>query len=142
VQFPRFGLENLDHDPLWLSLRDEFTLLLAELEADGTHGERLQRIQRLMADPQLLKPEQIYFVPTELFRTTDAKVTKFCWVCGRDVSLEKCKTDEHGLTVHEQCLAKRKKPKSDSARPKPSQPRDSSPDRTAAASASDASRES
>jgi hypothetical protein len=122
VQLPRFGLENLDHDPLWLSLRDEFSLLLAELKADGTHGERLQRIRRLMADPRLLKPEQIYFVPTELFRTIfppDAKVTKFCWVCGKDVSLEKCITDEHGLTVHEQCLVKRKKPNSDSARPQP-----------------------
>jgi hypothetical protein len=30
-----------------------------------------------------------------------------CWICGKPVSLENCKVDEHGLAVHEECyLAK------------------------------------
>lgn len=29
--------------------------------------------------------------------------TKFCWICGRDVSLEQSVTDEHGLSVHRTC---------------------------------------
>ena len=32
---------------------------------------------------------------------------KFCWICGKDVRLEHCRTDEHGLSVHESCHAKR-----------------------------------
>ncbi len=33
--------------------------------------------------------------------------THNCWICGAAVSLEKCKIDEHGRAVHEQCyLAK------------------------------------
>jgi len=35
------------------------------------------------------------------------KETRFCWICGKDISLEHCKTDEHGLSVHESCAAKR-----------------------------------
>jgi hypothetical protein len=26
-----------------------------------------------------------------------------CWICGNKVSLEKCKIDEHGQPVHEDC---------------------------------------
>jgi hypothetical protein len=26
-----------------------------------------------------------------------------CWICGYEVSLERCKIDEHGRPVHEQC---------------------------------------
>jgi hypothetical protein len=26
-----------------------------------------------------------------------------CWICGKEVDLTKCKTDEHGLPVHEAC---------------------------------------
>jgi len=33
--------------------------------------------------------------------------TKFCWLCGKDVLLEHCTTDEHGLTVHASCLEKK-----------------------------------
>lgn len=29
--------------------------------------------------------------------------TKFCWICGRPVSLETCMIDEHGSAVHEDC---------------------------------------
>lgn len=28
-----------------------------------------------------------------------------CWVCGKDVDLKHCKTDEHGNIVHEPCYA-------------------------------------
>jgi len=30
-----------------------------------------------------------------------------CWICGNDVALEQCKTDEHGQPVHEHCYAVR-----------------------------------
>jgi len=33
--------------------------------------------------------------------------TKFCWICGKDVVLEHCTTDEHGLSVHKSCDEKR-----------------------------------
>ena len=33
--------------------------------------------------------------------------TKFCWICGKDVTLEHCITDEHGLSVHQSCHEKR-----------------------------------
>jgi hypothetical protein len=40
--------------------------------------------------------------------------SKTCWICGRAVSLEECKIDEHGLAVHERCcvarLARERKP--------------------------------
>lgn len=32
---------------------------------------------------------------------------KCCWICGKDVTLEHTRTDEHGLSVHESCYAKR-----------------------------------
>ena len=30
-----------------------------------------------------------------------------CWICGGDVPLEDCKTDEQGLAVHEACYVAR-----------------------------------
>ena len=27
----------------------------------------------------------------------------YCWICGKVVSLESCKIDEHGSAVHERC---------------------------------------
>jgi len=33
--------------------------------------------------------------------------SKFCWICGKDVTLEHCITDEHGLSVHQSCHEKR-----------------------------------
>lgn len=33
--------------------------------------------------------------------------TKFCWICGKDVALEHCITDEHRLSVHVSCHEKR-----------------------------------
>lgn len=33
--------------------------------------------------------------------------TKFCWICGKDVTLEHCVVDEHGLSVHVSCNEKR-----------------------------------
>ena len=35
------------------------------------------------------------------------KIPKFCWICGKDVALEHCSTDEHGLSVHVSCHEKR-----------------------------------
>jgi hypothetical protein len=33
-----------------------------------------------------------------------AHLTAFnCWICGKPVSLETCKTDERGKPVHEDC---------------------------------------
>lgn len=31
--------------------------------------------------------------------------TPSCWICGNDVVLERCATDEYGLPVHDQCYA-------------------------------------
>jgi hypothetical protein len=28
-----------------------------------------------------------------------------CWICGRTLDLKACKTDEHGMPVHESCYA-------------------------------------
>ena len=41
-----------------------------------------------------------------LLETQNTK-TKFCWICGKDVMLEHCVTDEHGLSVHRSCHEKR-----------------------------------
>ena len=30
-----------------------------------------------------------------------------CWICGREVPLENCKTDEQGFAVHEVCYVAR-----------------------------------
>jgi hypothetical protein len=38
---------------------------------------------------------------------TPTTPTKFCWICGKDISLEHSKTDEHGLSVHQSCHEKR-----------------------------------
>jgi hypothetical protein len=36
-------------------------------------------------------------------RTSQFKFTYCCWICGHAVELETCKTDEHGMAVHEDC---------------------------------------
>lgn len=33
---------------------------------------------------------------------------KFCWICGKDITLEHSTKDEHGLSVHQSCHEKRK----------------------------------
>jgi hypothetical protein len=35
------------------------------------------------------------------------KSMKCCWICGKDLSLDHSKTDEHGLSVHGSCHDKR-----------------------------------
>jgi hypothetical protein len=59
--------------------------------------------------------------------TTDSTHSKLphtptCWICGKPVVLETCKTDEHGNSVHEECqflrVALAKPPKS--VKPTPS----------------------
>jgi hypothetical protein len=32
---------------------------------------------------------------------------KFCWICGKDLTLEHSITDEHGLSLHHICYEKR-----------------------------------
>jgi hypothetical protein len=44
------------------------------------------------------------------------KNTKFCWICGKDASLEHCVTDEHALSVHHSCHEKRLLLKAESLR--------------------------
>jgi hypothetical protein len=39
-----------------------------------------------------------------------------CWICGRAVALENCKTDEQGLAVHEACYIARLELASESMR--------------------------
>lgn len=34
---------------------------------------------------------------------SQCKHTYFCWICGHALELETCKTDEHGMAVHENC---------------------------------------
>jgi hypothetical protein len=34
---------------------------------------------------------------------TDQGVPSVCGICGKALSLEKCKIDEHGQAVHEEC---------------------------------------
>jgi hypothetical protein len=38
----------------------------------------------------------------------------YCWICGRELSLEDCKTDEHGRAIHEECYVARMKLESES----------------------------
>ena len=40
-----------------------------------------------------------------------------CWICGKVVDLKTCKTDEHGLPVHEQCYVARVVAKLPDSRP-------------------------
>jgi len=54
-------------------------------------------------EPKLLKlqiPHKPPTVPAPDHRWT-------CWICGRGVSLEISKTDEHGKAVHEECYVVR-----------------------------------
>lgn len=44
------------------------------------------------------------------------KNIKFCWICGKDVDLEHCIIDEHGLSVHQSCQEKRVLLKAESLR--------------------------
>ena len=36
-------------------------------------------------------------------RITKSLPTVLCWLCGKTVELENCKTDERGRPVHEEC---------------------------------------
>lgn len=51
------------------------------------------------------------------------KSTRMCWICGRFVSLETCKTDEHGKAVHEECYAAKMALAMAALQPKISQPK-------------------
>lgn len=38
---------------------------------------------------------------------TSQDSNRICWICGKLVSLEQCKIDEHGMAVHEDCYTTR-----------------------------------
>ena len=59
-------LANLNTDPMWQLLEEELSFLLNDLANDQKHGKRVMRIRKLLAAPQFLKVEQIYFVPQTL----------------------------------------------------------------------------
>jgi hypothetical protein len=56
-------LPNLSEDPLRQILHQELAQLLVDLGTDPKYKERVVFIKALLADPQFLKVEQIYFVP-------------------------------------------------------------------------------
>ena len=56
--------------------------------------------------------------------------TKCCWICGKDVKLEHCVTDRHGLSVHISCHERRMLMKAASLQAE--QLRRAQPNRTAA----------
>jgi hypothetical protein len=56
-------LPNLSEDPLWQILHAELSVLLADLDDDPKYKERMTRIRGLLAHPQCLQVEQVYFVP-------------------------------------------------------------------------------
>ena len=33
----------------------------------------------------------------------DKMTSVVCWMCGKSIPLEECKTDDHGHVVHEHC---------------------------------------
>ncbi len=35
----------------------------------------------------------------------DVTMSVKCWICGRPIPHEECKTDDHGHVVHEDCYA-------------------------------------
>jgi hypothetical protein len=58
-------LPNLDTDPLWQLLKEEMSLLLADLAHDPQYRERVIRIRALLANPHCIQVEQVYFVPNQ-----------------------------------------------------------------------------
>ena len=36
-------------------------------------------------------------------QTSQFKHPYCCWICGKEVDLKTCSTDEHGMAVHEHC---------------------------------------
>lgn len=63
-------LSNLEHDPLWTLLRDQFARLLTELESDPRYRESVKRILELVAEPEFPQVELIYVVPREVTTET------------------------------------------------------------------------
>jgi hypothetical protein len=56
-------LPNLSEDPLWQILHEELSNLLDELTEDPKYREHVTLIRALLAHPQCLRAEQLYFVP-------------------------------------------------------------------------------
>jgi len=56
-------LPNLSEDPVWQILQEELSNLLDELTEDPKYRDHVILIRALLAHPQCLKVEQLYFVP-------------------------------------------------------------------------------
>ena len=39
-----------------------------------------------------------------LHSPTHQPLSHMCWICGKAVDIQNCKTDEHGSIVHKPCL--------------------------------------
>jgi hypothetical protein len=57
--------------------------------------------------PHALRREQGKFAGRAEPMNAHTVQSTFCSICGRDLSLRDCTTDEHGRAVHEECLADR-----------------------------------
>ena len=47
----------------------------------------------------------------------DKTTSVVCWMCGRPIPLEECKTDDHGHVVHEHCYVEGAVQKTSAASP-------------------------
>ena len=56
-------LPNLSEDPVWQILQQEFIALLDDLTGDPNYIDRVLIIKALLAHPECLQVEQLYFVP-------------------------------------------------------------------------------
>jgi hypothetical protein len=55
---------------------------------------------------------------------TSSGSSRFCWICGKVVSLESAKTDHHGNAVHELCYVAKIRAENESLKLKPKRPFD------------------
>lgn len=70
-------------------------LELCERAANENDIVKFLMISREIDDLLSEKQQRLTSLPTRLWPT--------CWLCGKAVSLETCKSDEHGRAVHEEC---------------------------------------
>lgn len=72
------ALPNLSEDRLWQVLQEEVSALLTELSEDPKHQVRVTRIRVLLAHPQCLQVEQIFFAPHMLTWASFVLKTRKC----------------------------------------------------------------
>jgi hypothetical protein len=79
----------------------------------GQTKERLMQLCELAAserDPDkyaalYLEVEQMLEEKWRRLSASSTRKIPACWMCGKAVSLEACKVDEHGRAVHDDCYA-------------------------------------